>query len=577
MPREIRIERFSSKLQPLYLIFTEMYCDVQSHMVGLVFPRCLPFYNTNDEYTTPYNKPGWIPVNNISWLARNADERDSLCPKPWQYLTAHALGTVLIRGKMAVYGSGGFVANLGYNSDSALGVINSLEENKWIDDKTAAVLIECTLFDPSTSLFGVAKYLYERFPTGGVITSGNTKAITVYLPHGSNSYKSFYRVSQALLTVVILGFAVMEIVKAFRGGRTYFKRFWSWVDVLVVFFAAAGIGIMFYKEKFAREYVKNVRTNPFDNWSADHIVLWSEIEDYLLSTVMFLNTIKSLRLIRFNRHIYQMRMTLRASLTPLCSFTAIFLVVVLAFASFGLLSFGSSVVNYSSLPQAVGSLLQMLIGGKFSYYQLKFAADGFLGPLFLFLYLMTAMAILVNTFLAILNESYTLSREERTKDADDIDYVELVQYLCSCVKSLTCFCRSFYEFLRQSVVCRRRRTAKHHVNGYHLTPSSKMNQCAPRLASMESLNEIQISKLSLVDDLLSKVQSRLRRLSEETLEESTYTDRETVVQGKLELESNCDSFLEDNLYHSSASTSMEFDEIFSFHGLSGSDISETPL
>lgn len=469
------------------------------------------------------------------------------------------------------------MANLGYNSETALDVIKSLEENHWIDDKTAAVLIECTLFEPSTSFYSFMRYLYQRFPTGGVITSSVVKTVTVYLPHGSNSYRSFYQVCQMLLILVILGFAIVEIVKAFRGGCTYFKRFWSWIDIVLILFAASGIGIMVYKEECARVYVRNVRVNPFDNWSGDKILFWSEIEDYLLSVVMFIVTIKSLRLIRFNPHIYQMRMTLRDSLTPLSSFAIVFFVVIMAFASFAMLFFGSSVLNYSTLPQAVRTLLQLVIGGKSSYYQLKFASGSFLGPLFLFVYLITAMAILVNTFIAILNESYTSSREETTKDVDDIDYAELVQYLWSCVKSSIRSCYSFYLFVRQSLSSRRH-SRKYQVNGYHKTRSPKFENYFPRLASMDSLDEILHPKLSHAEELLSKVQSRLRRLSDEKIEEDNDTDPdESRSSSELELNSDCGSFLEGNFYYSSTASSLDFDDNSPLDRLSASDTSETSV
>ena len=558
-----------------------MQCNSQRNLEEHVFPRCLPFYGENNEDTTPFNKPGWIPVKNISFFKSNDAELDSLCPKPWQYVTARALKTVPVQGTMFAYGGGGYVANLGYNSESALDIMKSLEESHWIDDKTAAVLIECTFFEPSTSFYSFMRYLYERFPTGGIITSSAVKTVAVYLPHGSNSYRSFYQVCQMLLMLVILGFAIVEITKAFRGGRTYFKRFWSWIDIVLIFFAASGIGIMLYKEKCTRDYVRNVRANPFDNWSADQIMFWSEIEDYLLSVVMFVVTVKSLRLIRFNPHIYQMRMTLRDSLFPLSSFALVFLVVIMAFASFALLFFGSSVLNYSTLPQAVRTLLQLVIGGKSSYYQLKFASDSFLGPLFIFVYLITAMAILVNMFIAILNESYTTSREETTKDSDDIDHAELAQYLWSCVKSSIRSCHSFYVFIRQSFRSRRH-SRKYQVNGYHKTHPPKLEHYAPRLASIDSMDEILYPRLSYAEELLSKVQSRLRRLSDGTIEESTdtyqYIDPEQSRFGsELELNSDCDSFLEGNCYYSSTPSSLNFDDNFLFDRLSASDISETSV
>lgn len=480
---------------------------------------------------------------------------------------------------MTAYGGGGYLANLGYNSDSALHIIKNLEENQWIDDKTAAVLIECTLFEPSTSFYSFMRYLYERYPTGGVITSSTLKTVTVYLPQGSGSYRSFYQACQVLLMLVILGVTIVEIAKAFRGGRTYFKRFWSWIDIVLIFVAASATGIMFYKEKCTRDYVRNVRANPFDNWSPDQIMFWSEVEDYLLSVVMFVVTIKSLRLIRFNPHIYQMRTTLRDSLTPLSSFSVLFFIVTMAFASFGWLFFGSRVLNYSTFPQSFRTLLQLVIGGKSSYYQLKFASGSLLGLLFLFVYLITAMAILVNTFIAILNESYTTSREESSKDADDIDYAELVQYLFSCVKSSIRLCYSFCEFMRNSF-CRRRHRRKYEVNGHHKAHSAKFETYAPRLATMDSLDEIVYPRFSEAEELLSKLQSRLRRLSDATIEENAYTDENTDLdesQSDSELDSDCGSFLEGTFYNSSTSSSISFHDNFPLDRLSASNISESSV
>lgn len=560
---------------------TEAQCNSKSHSLGLVFPRCLPFYSESNEDTTPFHKPGWIPVKNVSLFITNTAKLDSLCPKPWQYVTASGLKTEPIQGVTTKYLGGGFVANLGYNSESALDVIESLEDNRWIDDRTVAVLIECTLFDSATSFYSFMRYLYERFPTGGVITSGTVKTVTVYLPHKSESYRSFYQVLQVLLMLLIIGFVIIEIAKAFRLGRIYFKRFWSWIDILLICFAVSGIGTMMYKEGCAREYVSNVRANPFDNWSADQIIFWSEIEDYLLSVVMFMATIKSLRLFRFNPHIYQMRTTLRDSVTPLTSFAVVFLVVIVAFALFAFLSFGSSVLNYSTLPQAVRTLLQMVIGGKSSYYQLKFATESSLGPLFLFVYFVTAMAILVNTFIAILNESYTMSREEkeRTKDADDIDYVELFQYLQSCVKASIRSCYNFGKFVRLSL-CNRKHSRKYQVNGYHIAHSPKIN--VPRLASMDSLDEIQYPILSHAEELLSKVQLHLRKLSEGTIQENSETDQDTdqesnCFDSELEFNSDFGSFLEGKFCNSSTPSTFIFDDYFSYDRLSASDISDTPV
>ena len=546
-----------------------MPCEITNQERKLGIVRCLPFYSNEHQENSPYHMPGWVPVHNVSSIFN----LDSLCPKPWQHLTAHELKTGPVHGQMATYDGGGYVANLGYNSKSALGVIQSLEQGHWIDDKTVAVVVECTVFEPSTSLFSVVNYLYERYPTGGVITSSTVKTITVYLPQGSSSYRVFYQVCQVLLTLVILTFAVTEIVKALRGARAYLTRFWSWVEITLISFATASVAIILYKDKYTRAYVRNVRANPFDNWSADQIVFWSEIEDCLLACVMFIITVKFLRLIRFNRHIYQMRRTLKDSFAPLCSFSAVFCVVMLAFSSFGYMVFGMSLIEYSSLLNAVRSLLKMLIGGKSSYYQLKVASESSLGPIFLFVYLLTALALLLNVFVAILDESYSVSREEPAKDMNEVDYTDIFLYAWSCAKSALYYLYSFPVFFResfrfgQSIQKYQRSSSKRNEND--------VESYAPRLASMDSLHEIQFPRGSpeRADEMFSEVVIYLARYFDDTDQEDAedpdeYHETEmSYYASDLDSHSECKRFLEGDLLRSPV-PSLQFDDNLNFDELS---------
>ena len=538
-----------------------MPCEITHTERKIGIPRCLPFYNNDHQDTTPYNKPGWIPVSNVTSFRSNITNLDSLCPKPWQYLTADDLKTDPLRGKMATYSGGGYVANLGYNSESALDVIESLQQGHWIDDKTVTVLVECTVFEPSTSLFSILNYLYERYPTGGIITSSKIKTMTVYLPQGSNRYQLFYQACQVVLTLVIIIFAIMEIVKVLRGARVYFKRFWNWVEITLISFASAAVAIMLYKDKYTRKYVKNVRTNPFDNWSVDQIVRLSEIEDYLLACVMFIITVKSLRLIRFNPHIYQMRKTLRDSITPLFSFTTVFSVIILAFASFGYMAFGSSVIEYSSISDAIRSLLQMLIGGKSSYYQLKVATESSLGPIFLFVYLIAAMALLLNLFIAILDESYTASREESTKVMDEMDYADIFLYAWSLAKSTLYYLYNFHKFFRETL--RFGNNRRKNPKSRYKTNGLEAGGCAPRLASMDSLQEIQYARTSLerADEMISDIIIHLTKFYDDTIQEDERhsdidhdTEEINCYASQLDLNSDCNSFLEGGLLRSSISS-----------------------
>lgn len=73
--------------------------------------------------------------------------------------------------------------------------------------------------------------------------------------------------------------------------------------ILFVFFV---ILLMFYKDKYMREYVENVCINLFDNYSVDQIVFYFEIEDNLFVCVMLFIIIKLLWIIWFNIYILRM-------------------------------------------------------------------------------------------------------------------------------------------------------------------------------------------------------------------------------------------------------------------------------
>lgn len=372
------------------------------------FYRCLPVYDDKTADSTLFNQPGWLPVDNTSKVLSTFELHD-MCPKPWRFRTAENLTTLSALGLQSSYGGGGFVADLGYNARSAGNVLDTLETNNWINDMTAAVFVEFTIHQPATALFSVVKYLFERLPTGGYNTVTSIKTLTLYASPDP-TFKSFFQLCQLLLMLIILFFFFAEIGKIYRQKCGYFKLFWNWMELLQIFGAIAAIVMFFFKEMYTSEYVKRVQDNPFETSSTDYIVLWSELEIYLLAVVIFIVTMKFLRLIRFNRHICQMIATIQMSIGHLLSFFMVFIAVILAYTQLGILVFGTNVPAYSSFFQAMRSVCQMILGGETHFHELK-AASRIVGPLFVFCYMISMSMIMLNMFLAILNDSYEEVKE----------------------------------------------------------------------------------------------------------------------------------------------------------------------
>lgn len=438
---------WNSTILILIVLFTASVCQVteKAHQSGESFTRCIPSYSSKNEYTTPYNLPEWIPVTNMSHN-QSVFELERMCPKPWRYKSSWDLQTLPYEGSYSTYNGGGFVADLGYNIKSALKVVNKLQANNWIDEFSVAVFIEFTIFNPSSSLFSVTKCLYERSPTGGVVFSRSVKTLTLYKA-SSNNFQKFFEVCQLLFMVIILFFVIDEASKIYRKRKKYFTGFWNWVELLQILTAVSSVVIYFLKAKYTSWFVKKVRNNPFETSSADYIVIWSMVEIYVLSFLIFIVTMKFLRLIRFNRHVCQMMGTLARAARPLVSYFVIFVATVLAYTQLAFLIFGSTMGPYSSFFNSLRAVLQMLLGGKMFFYEIK-SVNGVLGPVFVFLYMFTMMFILLNMFLAILNESYFEVVDSPGNDFSNADLGHfIVVYLSRNIRLLG---RRFVKSLKKS-------------------------------------------------------------------------------------------------------------------------------
>lgn len=332
-----------------------------------------------------------------------------LCPKPWRYNTSAELDTLSYSGKHAKYEGGGYIADLGYNSRTAFRVVRNLESNDWIDEKTAAVLIEFTVFQPSTSLFSVAKLLYEVIPTGKPETRARFHTLSIY---GTSDprLRSLFVACEIILLILVAYFLILEAVKIYRQGCSYFVSFWNWMNLLQLVSAIITIAFFFFKEKYISSFVKRVQANPFETVSVDYALFWSDLELLVLSVVVFVVTVKFLRLIRFNRHVCQMVASLKISSPNVASYSVLFFINLISFALLGYLVFGNDNISYHSFIDALGTLIQKFLGNELYFYELQYS-NRILGPTYIISFMLSMTFILINMFLAILNDSYESVRE----------------------------------------------------------------------------------------------------------------------------------------------------------------------
>lgn len=323
------------------------------------------------------------------------------------------------------------MADLGYNNKSAFSLVKNLENNDWIDNMTAAVFVEMTVFEPATLLYSAMKVLFERLPTGSLKPNIRVEPLTVY---GATDpgFKEVYQTCQLLFVLIVTVLFFCECFKVYKKGCKYFTRFWSWLDLILITAALLAMGTLFFKEKYVSDFIKGVHENPFKSTSTDFIVLWSNIEVYLLSFVIFIMTIKFLRLLRFNNHIGNLMETLKHSTKNLQSFYVVLFIVLIAFTQVGMLLFGKNIESYSTFIGSLSIVLQKLLGTSMQLKKVQ-RVNNALGSIYTLAYSLTVAFLLLNVFLSILNTSYKEIRETRRKRAIGI---ALRKYIEDYLKSL---------------------------------------------------------------------------------------------------------------------------------------------
>ena len=368
------------------------------------FSKCLSDLSYSNKDTTPFYKPGWIPLRSFTDETSTYHFSKS-CPEPWRYSESFSMSRHLVP-----YSEGGYVAKLGYDAETALKVKKSVEQDHWIDEMSVVILVEFVVFEPASLLLSNIMVVCERFSNG--MRRNRIDVVPEYIfPSADSPLRGFYRLCILLWSIVILVLVILEVVKVFRQGCKYFKKFFNWISILQLLSSSCAMIVVFLKENGLKDFLYRIRNDPFGSWNAHDLVKWSSIEEIILSITVVITTIKCLKLIQFNRHVHVMRETLQAAYHYLCSFTVIVLILAIAFAQLGTLLFGSKDEEYATLYHSLRTVLQMAIGiGKL---RSKLGGGGselqFFAPIFLMACMLSMTIIFTDTFIAILDEAYSES------------------------------------------------------------------------------------------------------------------------------------------------------------------------
>ncbi|EDO41988.1 predicted protein, partial [Nematostella vectensis] len=359
---------------------------------------CYPSFSLNHEDKDFY-KPGWEPLdpgtdrNNVSFEE---------CPQHWRYQSARDLNGLPVWGVTNIYPGGGYVAELGYYPAKAYQVLDELYSNSWIDRHTRAVLLEFVVYNAQQNLFSAVTILVEFLPMGGMIPYSKIDTVRVY--RYVNTYSTLLIASEIIIVLVIIGSLYLLIKRIYKQRTLFFKYFWNWVDIFQVLFGLASISMYFIKLASIQTTMKDLKLNPLVFVNFQVTVFLNDVDACLVAAVVFLTTIKFLRLLKYQAYIKLLDNVFARFSTDMSWFMVEFTMWLMPFVIFENIVFGTKLEDFHTILSSFQSSLNALLGSTY-YNDLK-DGDRVMGPLLFVGFNILVVFILLNIFISIINASF---------------------------------------------------------------------------------------------------------------------------------------------------------------------------
>ena len=341
------------------------------------------------------------------------------CLERWRHQSMIDLRGFPYWGTLALYSGSGYVANLGYNPVTAYTVVADLHSNGWIDVQSRAVFVEFTVYNANTNLFGVLSYFIEFGPSSVAYTTSQYQAARFYLQlNGAQT------LAHVMVIFFMLYFLYREGKLVYKQRLTYFKGFWNWIEVILII--SEFLLIVFF---LARLYevdrnIHQLRENPNDYVGFQYAANADDLMTCVIGVLVFFYILRLLRLLRFNKNFLVIGKTLSRISSPILSFCLPFISGFFAFGMLAFTIFGTELEDYSSFVRTMVTQFGMTLG-DFDFEAI-FMVNPTVATLYFFSFIGLNVMVLMNMFIAIINDSYAEIQEETAEIENELEIIDYV-------------------------------------------------------------------------------------------------------------------------------------------------------
>ncbi|KAL3195262.1 hypothetical protein MRX96_015904 [Rhipicephalus microplus] len=310
----------------------------------------------------------------------------------WTYHTEKDLNGADHWGLLSSYSGAGYYADLGITKEAATQVMADLKENLWIGRATRAVFLDFTVYNANVNLFCVIKLVFEFPATGGMIPSWSFRTVKLLRYVSVSDY--FIMACEFFFTLFILYYIVEEVLEIKSNRTSYFKSIWNILDILVILISLVCIGFSIYRTVMVNKLLAGLLDKPDEFADFGRLGFYQTQFNNAVALAVFFAWIKVFKYISFNKTMTQLSSTLSR-----CSKDASALLL---------------------MPCSHSCVLSL---GDFDFEEME-AANRVLGPIYFLSYVFFVFFVLLNMFLAIINDTYAEVKSEISQQKNEFELVD---------------------------------------------------------------------------------------------------------------------------------------------------------
>uniref|UniRef100_A0A8C7RHV6 Polycystic kidney disease 2-like 1 n=1 Tax=Oncorhynchus mykiss TaxID=8022 RepID=A0A8C7RHV6_ONCMY len=341
----------------------------------------------------------------------------------WQYHNEKEIKGSAHWGLLTTYSGGGYYQDLNRTKEESAEILMEMNNNLWLDHGTRAVFIDFSTYNANINLFCVIRLLVEFPATGGAIPSYQIR--TVKLIRYITYWDYFIIGCEMVFCLFILYYIVEEILELRIHGFSYFSSIWNTLDVVVILLAIVAIIFNVFRTIKVDKLLGKLLEQPGIYADFEFLAFWQTQYNNMNAVNLFFAWIKVFKYISFNKTMTQLSSTLGRCAKDIMGFAIMFFIVFFAYAQLGYLLFGTEVKSFSTFVKCIFTQFRIILG-DFDYDAIE-RANRVLGPIYFVTYVFFVFFVLLNMFLAIINDTYSEVKEELSSQKDELQITDIIK------------------------------------------------------------------------------------------------------------------------------------------------------